>query len=429
MVDRMTNSSYFPSVLRQSSDLPVWVSANGAYVSTKDGERFLDCTSGFGVTLFGHAHPKIVDAVCNQIRKLPHAISSVYPHVYEDSALSKIARHAPIANPSIVLTSSGSEAVEVALKAAFLFTGKAGVGFLEGAYHGQSIGALRVNGLSGLRVPLTQLIQGNDFLIPFPKDNLRRTEPLEALSDILKTPAGKKSLGAVIVEPMQNPAGYRMLSSEFCVELTELCRDNDLLLISDEIFTGFGRSGHWNLSEKLGLKPDIYCYGKAMTGGIPAGACVGSRNIISTLATDSGIPLHSPTFLGSPIICAAVAASISILEEENIPERSRVQGAHIRSRIDSELTDSPIVTDVRGAGCAIAIQFSDFNGDGIGRRSAIRSAKKLREYGILAINSGFPSGDVLALTPSATLKDVEVEEIVEAVLEIHSELSNEFRGS
>lgn len=418
-------SPYFPSALRQSSDNPVWVSAQGAYVQTQDGQRFLDCTSGFGVCTFGHAHPQIIEAVCKQVKLLPHAIPSIFPHAYEHEALSSVARHSPVKDPSVILTSSGSEAVEVALKIAFLATGKDGIAFLDGAYHGQSLGSLRVNGLHSLRAPLEKLIPKNHFILPFPRDINSYKETLNSLSSILDSKISKGNIGAVIVEPMQNPAGYRSLPAEFCVELSSLCKKNNLLLIADEIFTGFGRCGHWCLSEVLGLNADIYCFGKSLTGGIPAGACVSSRDLMSNIATEGGIPLHSPTFLGNPIICAAVSSSINVLEKKNVPERSLIVGSAIKNRLSAKLHDSPLVTDVRGRGCAIAIHFTKSTSTSIGINNAIKAARYLLSHNILAINSGFPEGNVLALTPSALITDDEIDNIVESFLSVHSKLLQE----
>ena len=166
--DGFTDSTLFSRALRQSYRQPTWARAKGTYIWTADGQRLLDCTSGFGVCTFGYSHPKVVEAVSKQMRLLPHAISSIYPHLYEHEALSAVARHAPIADPAVILTSSGSESVEVALKIASLWTQRDGIAYFDGAYHGQSLGSLRVSGQSALREPFEGLIPQNALRIPFP---------------------------------------------------------------------------------------------------------------------------------------------------------------------------------------------------------------------------------------------------------------------
>lgn len=419
-----TKTNYFPSSLRQSTKLPGWVRSNGPYVWANDGVRYLDCTSGFGVSLFGHSHPKIAEAISEQLKTLSHAISSIYPHVYEHDALYGIAKHSPINDPSIVLTSSGSEAVEVALKIAYLATGNPIVAFLDGAYHGQSLGVLRVNGQVSLRTPLEDVIGNNSFCIPFPSPvNLYgKSDYIEGCISLRDKP------GAIIVEPMQNPAGYRLLPKDFCIQLSNYCKKNNVLLISDEIFTGFGRSGFWSLSQEIGLDADIYCFGKAITGGVPAGLCLGAKELFSTLATNSGIPLHSPTFLGSPIICSAIKSAVKVLEYEDIPKRSMEVGGNIRDVLACELKDSPIIAEIRGIGCAIAIQFVNTAPNYSGSTIALMAVEKLRTHRIFALNSGFPAGDVLSITPPAIIDEKEVSLIISSVLAVHFELLKEVKG-
>lgn len=195
-----------------------------------------------------------------------------------------------------------------------------------------------------------------------------------------------------------------------------------MLLISDEIFTGFGRSGYWCLSEKISLNADLYCFGKAMTGGMPAGVCIGSKDLFSYLSTETGIPLHSPTFLTNPLVCSAIDASISILENEDIPNRSNRVGFLIKNCLASELDNSPIIRNIRGSGCAIAIHFESIVGKISGRELAIFAVQELLSCGIMALNSGFPNGDVLAITPAAIVNDLEIDWIIDAVLSVHSKL-------
>lgn len=202
-------SPYFPTALRQGTGRKAWASASGSYVWTSDGHRFLDCTSGFGVSLFGHANTYVAKAISKQAINLPHAISSVYPHIFENDVLSKIARHSPISDTSVILTSSGSEAVEVALKVAFLATGRKNVAYLDAAYHGQSLGVLRVNGQKSVRHPLEKIIPDSSICIPYEYSDDMWRVAFKLLSEAISVSKLEDRLGAVIVEPMQNPAGIQ----------------------------------------------------------------------------------------------------------------------------------------------------------------------------------------------------------------------------
>jgi 4-aminobutyrate aminotransferase len=287
------------------------------------------------------------------------------------------------------------------------------------------LGALRVNGLSSLRDPIAKLIPNNSLCIPFPNTQTDTEIVISMLNEIINSENDTDNIGAVIIEPMQNPAGYRMLSSEFCSALSTICKNNNVLLISDEVFTGFGRTGYWCLSEQIGLESDIYCFGKCITGGIPAGACVASKDLFKNLSNKEGIPLHSSTFFNSPIICTAIATSIQILESEDIPTRSQQVGEVIINSLATELRNSQIIKNVHGKGCAIAIQFTDNIENLTGNQLAKRAVSKLYSKGILTINSGFPNGDILALMPVATITEKEINRIIESVITVHQEILNE----
>ena len=248
-----------------------------------------------------------------------------------------------------VLGSSGSDAVEAALKTALLATGRPGVIAFEGAYHGLALGALDVSWRGAFREPFARRLSDATVFARYgDADAVRRAAS-----------RCKQPVGAVIVEPIQGRAGERIPPDGFLSELRSVCDDEGWLLIADEVYTGFGRTGRWFACEHEGVIPDLMCVGKGLACGMPISACLGRAEVMDAWPLADGEALHTQTFLGHPPGCAAACASIAALGEEKLPERSAELGARALERLQASLEGGPGIGDVRGRGLLLAVELDD----------------------------------------------------------------------
>lgn len=400
-----------------------WNKAKGCYAYDVDGHKYLDCTSSYGVMGIGYAHPKVVESIKKQAEKITHTMCEIYPHEKYLEAIEKILNAIGRKDDQVLLTTSGSDAVEVALKLAYRYTGKAGVIAFQGAFHGQTLGTLAVTGHNCFRNPFTPLISKNTVFVPYP--NIYRDESgiedlvlekcVSQIEDIISSEkSGVVPIGAIIVEPMQNAGGYIVPPSGFLTKLRRLCDQYSIVLITDEIFTGFGRCGKWLMADYEDVKADIVCVGKTMTGGFPAAACVAPKEIMCALDYRGMVPLHGSTYIGNGIACAAISTTIDILISEDLVNESYKKGNYLRSELKKVLLECPYVGDVRGLGSATMIEFVE---DRITKKrypeAAVKFANYLFSYGILALISGLPYGNCVAFCTPFIIQSKEIEFILE----------------
>ncbi|MEE8581506.1 MAG: aspartate aminotransferase family protein [Myxococcota bacterium] len=359
-----------------------WERARAANVWDVDGNRFLDLGSAFGVANVGHSHPRVVDAVREQAERLLHGMGDVQPPAVKVALLEALVRRFPAAVPARgVLGSSGADAVETALKTALLHSGQPGVLAFEGGYHGLSLGALDTT-------------ERSDFRRPFEARLPHRTvfARYGDLSDVERTAdRSPQPIGAVLVEPIQGRGGVRVPPDGFLAGLRSLCDRRGWLLIVDEIYTGFGRSGRWFACEAENVVPDLLCVGKGLASGLPISACLGREEVMKAWPRSSGEALHTQTFLGHPVGCAAALASLAVLEEEKLVERSAELGALALDQLNRLLGDRPGVVEVRGRGLMLGIEC-----DTPGR--AKRTCARALSRGVILLPAG-RDGRVLSITP------------------------------
>jgi 4-aminobutyrate aminotransferase/(S)-3-amino-2-methylpropionate transaminase len=359
-----------------------WERAAGANVWDVDGNRFVDLTAGFGVANAGHAHPRVVDAVTEQSERLLHGMGDVHPAEVKVALLEELARHFPGGGSCrVVLGSSGSDAVEAALKTALLATGRAGVIAFEGAYHGLALGALDSTWRPDFREPFADRLSGRTAFARFgqARDVLRAAE------------AHGQPVGAVIVEPVQGRGGERIPPRGFLSELRDVCDAQDWLLIVDEVYTGFGRTGRWFACEHEGVVPDLLCVGKGLASGMPISALLGRAAVMDAWPESDGESIHTQTFLGHPPGCAAALASIAAIEDEKLVERSAELGAAALAHLRSTTAPAAGVADVRGLGLMLAIECD-------AAERAERVCGRALARGVIALPSG-DEGRVVSITP------------------------------
>jgi len=386
-----------------------WESARGANVRDADGNVYLDLTGAFGVALLGHGHPAVHEAVRSQSESLVHGMGDVHPPALKVRLMERLRDLMPWTGARTVLSTTGSEAVETALKTAALATGRPGVLAFEGAYHGLTLGSLAVTDRPLFRAPFSQrLYPGVDFA-PFP-DPTRdgagaASRSLEAVHEALERGAPNGDpIGAVIVEPVQGRAGARVAPDGFMSRLSSIARAAGALVIADEVFTGLGRCGAMLASERVGLTPDLVCLGKALGGGIPISACIGRGAVMDAWPESGGEAIHTSTFLGHPLGCAAALAVLDTVESEGVAGRARRLGGTLVASLRRSLSGLRYVRDVRGLGLMIGIELGEGDDRTPRAGAAARVARAALEEGVLVLPAG-EHGHVVELTPPVELSE------------------------
>jgi 4-aminobutyrate aminotransferase-like enzyme len=364
-----------------------WERAAGANVWDVDGNRFVDLGGAFAVANVGHAHPRVVRAVQEQAGRLLHGMGDVHPPAVKVELLEALTARFPGGGEArAVLGSSGADAVEAALKTAQLATGRAGVVAFEGAYHGLALGALDATWREAFRAPFAERLPRRTVFARFGDAEDARRVAREAPFPI----------GAVLVEPIQGRGGVRVPPPGFLRGLRRLCDEEGWLLVADEIFTGFGRTGRLFACDAEGVVPDLLCVGKGLASGMPLSACVGRAAVMDAWPESHGEALHTQTFLGHPPACAAALAALAVLEEEDLVRRAAESGGEARGLLERGSAGSAAVKEVRGAGLLIGIEC-----DGPDR--AARAAAQALRRGLILLPSG-DDGRVLSVTPPLSIE-------------------------
>lgn len=372
-----------------------WQRAEGAWVEDVDGNRYLDFTGAFAVASLGHGAPAVRQALQNQADQLWHGMGDVHPTEAKVRLLQRLAELAPGNLSVTLLANSGFEAVEAALKTARLATGHPGVIAFQGAYHGLGYGTLEVTDREYFRAPFRDQLGGFSVHLPY-----GALEPVETfLRSKQETPRGP--VGAMIVEPAQGRGGVLLPPPDFLPGLKDLASRFGLLLIADEIFTGWGRTGRRFGVDHFGVVPDLLCVGKAMANGFPISACMGSPEVMSSWGKSTGEALHTSTFLGNPLGCAMALASLEILEREHLAERAAQRGAAWLAELKA-LERLPAVQEVRGIGLMVGIELSAADS-----AQAFRIVQTCLQRGLILLAGG-PHHNVLTLTPPLTISEDEI---------------------
>jgi len=402
-----------------------WQRARGANVWDADGNRYLDLTAAFGVASVGHNNPRVVAAIRNKTGTLLHAMGDVHPNELKlqlarelvaltfgrwcssvsvkRSSPSALRRSAATSPARVLFANTGAEAVEAALKTAAIHTGKTGVIAFRGGYHGLTYGALAATSREFFRAPFAGQIGKFVTHLPFGQiPSVGRAVPARR-STTSDGRLGQPSLpqivsncGAVLVEPIQGRGGILVPPDDFLPGLRRFCDEHGMLLILDEIYTGFCRTGRWFACEHWGVVPDLICVGKALGGGLPVSACVGKASVMDSWPESRGEAIHTSTFLGNPLACAAALASLAEMRRLKLDSRAAELGAHVASRLP-----------VRGKGLMLGLEVGD----------APSLCERLLRRGIIAIPEG-ERGEVLGLTPPLTMTRRELDFCLDVIAEL-----------
>ncbi|MFN2122071.1 MAG: aspartate aminotransferase family protein, partial [Candidatus Promineifilaceae bacterium] len=335
----------------------VMVRGSGAALWDINGKEYIDCVGGIGVANIGHSHPRLVDALTRQASTLITCQEMFYNDC-RAQLLERLAEITPGQLNRFFLCNSGAEAIEAAIKFARLSSGRAGIVATMRGFHGRTLGALSATHKAIYREPFMPLVPGFSH-VPF--------NDIEAMYA-----AVNEDTAAVLVEVVQGEGGVYPGDPAYFQALRRLCDERDVLLIADEIQTGFGRTGRWFATEHMGFLPDILCLGKAIAGGVPMSvAALGPR--IKNLTPG----VHGSTFGGNPLACAAALATLDIIEEEDLVGRSAEMGSYFKERLSA--IDSPLIREMRGLGLMIGVDL---------RVRAMPIVKQLMDEGVLVLTAG-----------------------------------------
>lgn len=357
----------------------VLVKGEGAFLWDEDGNRYIDGVAGFGVANIGHANPYVAEALYEQAKTLI-TCPAVFYNDKRAKLMAKLNEFTPDTINRYFFCSSGTEAVEGALKIARLSTGKTDIIATNRGFHGRTFGALSATWSDKYRKPFMPLVPGFSH-VPYNK------------SDAVQESITEKT-AAVIVEIVQGEGGVHLGDKEYFEDLRRICDDNDVLLIFDEVQTGFGRTGKMFALEHHGVIPDILCLAKSIAGGIPMGVvCWGDK--IGELP--GGV--HGTTFGGNPLVCAAGLAALKYIEDNDLVNKSAETGKYFIEKL-REL-DLKLIREVRGIGLMIGIEL---------RKKSFEFVRKLLEHRILATPAG---ATVLRFLPPLVIEKEQINEIIE----------------
>ena len=354
-----------------------WERATGANVWDVDGNRYLDLTAAFGVANVGHGNPRVVAAIRQQAGQLIHAMGDVHPNALKLALARELVALTFRRNARVIFANTGAEAVEAALKTAAIHTGRPGVIAFTGAYHGLTYGALAATARKDFRQPFEK--QLGNFVTRCRYGEVPGKPP--------------KNCGAVLVEPIQGRAGIVVPPDDFLLGLRRYCDRHGLVLIFDEIYTGFCRTGRWFAGEHWGVAPDLICIGKGMAGGFPLAACVGRAPVMDSWPASNGEAIHTSTFLGNPLGCTAALAAISEMKRLKLADRAQQLGEYIQTRLPA-----------RGKGLMLGLPVTN----------PTKLCEQLLQRGILAL----PEGDVLGLTPPLTITRRQLDFAIATIAEL-----------
>ena len=374
-----------------SKDPIVWTRAAGANVWDADGNRYVDLTAGFGVATIGHTHPAVTRAICAQAGTLLHGMGDVFPNDRRIALMAALAGRATfggVALSQAILAGGGAEAVEAALKTATLAAGKPGVLAFWGGYHGLSYGALAATAYKAdFRAPFAAQLGAHVRHLPYGCD------PGLVDAFVAGPATGGEAIGAILVEPIQARGGEVVPPAGWLAALRAICDRRGLVLVFDEVYTGFGRTGRWWGSEHEGVVPDVMAVGKSLGGGLPIGAALARPEIMRAWGESKGEAIHTSTFLGNPVVAAAALATLEVMVAIDVPARARAFEAATRAYFE------PRGVGVRGRGGLLGLELGSPG-------AAARVMGRALRRGYLVLPSGV-HGDVLGLTPPLMLSDAQ----------------------
>ena len=380
--------------------LPVVVDhGQGATLTDVDGNTFIDFTGGVGCLNVGHAHPQVVAAAQEQLARFSHTDFTIVPYEAYVTLAERLCELAPVRKPAkAAFFNAGTEAVENAIKFARSYTGRPAVIGFEGGFHGRTLLSLTLTSKTHPYKAGLGPFAPEVYRVPFPNEyrGPSAAEALAALERALITTVAAESVAAIVLEPVQGEGGFVVAPPEFVEGVRRICDDNGIVMVADEVQTGFARTGALFAMERYGVEPDLITIAKSIAAGLPLSGVLGKAEIMDAPG-DSAV---GGTYVGNPVAQAAALAVLDVFEEEGLNDRATEIGETIRSRMQAWQERWDAIGDVRGLGAMLAIELvhdRETKDPAADIASAIVEAAA--ERGLLLLKSGIYSNCIRVLVP------------------------------
>ena len=391
------------------------VKGEGTTVISTDGRRYLDFTSGLAVLNIGHNHPRVMEAVRQQLDSFVHT-GGIYYSEASVAAAEDLLSVTPPGLDMLFFGNSGAEAVEGALKVARYSSGRQAIISCSGAFHGRTLGALSVTTSSSAYRRHYHPLLPSVYQVSYPAcfncpcgltPDACGTKCLEEISRLFERQVPPDEVCAIIIEPFLGEGGYYPAPQRYLQGLRAICDEYGILLIFDEVQSGIGRTGDWFCCQHAGVVPDVMTVAKAIASGFPLSAVVGSRAVMQKW--DQGA--HGTTFGGNPVSCAAARATLQAIREEGLLEASRASGSRALTFMQGLASQNPCIGEVRGMGCMIGVEFVDAAGEADGRLCTTLIEQCLAK-GLILIGCGLKR-NVVRFIPPLNVTDQEMDQALE----------------
>lgn len=388
--------------------------AEGAYIYAADGRRYLDFTSGIGVTNTGHCHPKVVAAAQEQAGKLIHGQANI---VYHQPMLDLVSELLTIMSEGLegfFFSNSGAEAVEAAVKLARHATGRPNVIVFQGSFHGRTVGTMSLTTSNTIYRAGYQPLMAGVFVAPYPYAYRYGWTPeetsafcLRELRHLLVTQTSPQETAAVLIEPVLGEGGYVPPPPSFLKGVQQICSEHGLLFIADEVQSGFGRTGRWFGHQHYDVTPDIIVMAKGLASGFPLSSIAARPQLMEVWIPGS----HGGTYGGNAVSCAAAAATIRVIREEGLVENSACMGEYLMTWLRALQEKYPVIGDVRGLGLMVATEFTAADGQPDAKTAKAMRVKCL-EDGLMLLTCG-SYGNVIRWIPPLTVNQAQMDKALE----------------
>ena len=393
--------------------LPVVIDeGHGATVTDVDGNTFIDFMGGVGCLNVGHSHPQVVAAAQEQLGRFSHTDFTIVPYEVYVTLAERLCELAPVKPAKAAFFNAGAEAVENAVKFARAYTKRPAVIGFEGGFHGRTLLAVSLTSKTHPYKAGLGPFAPEVYRVPFPNSyrGPSAEEALAALERALVTQVAAETVAAIVIEPVQGEGGFIVAPPEFLQGVRALCNEHGIVLVADEVQTGFGRTGRmWGI-EHSGVEPDLVTLAKSIAAGLPLSAVVGKAEIMDAPG-DSAI---GGTYVGNPVAQAAALAVLDVFEEEDLTARAVAIGETIRSRMLAWQERWDAIGDVRGLGAMMAIELvEDRETKAPAAELASRVVEAATERGLLLLKCGIYSNCIRVLTP-LVITDSELDEALAA---------------
>jgi len=353
--------SHLSQGISRMTDLEMEI-GKGCWVTTTDGKKYLDFTCGIAVTNTGHCHPKVVKAAQEQTAKLIHGQVNIFIHKPMVDLIERLKSITPKPLDRYFFWNSGAEAIEASIKLARHATKKSNIIVFQGSFHGRTIGTMSLTTSKTIyRAGFGPLMPGV-FVAPFPychHCSIPRTEgeccnnPIQQIEIMLKQQTAPNETAAILIEPILGEGGYVVPPKGFLKSVKEICQKNGILMIADEVQTGYGRTGKWFSIEHFDVTPDILVFSKGIASGFPLSCIASTTDLMKTQPAGS----MGGTFAGNAVSCAAACATIDVIKEENLLQNAVVRGQQLKSGLLKLKEKYDVISDIRGLGLMIGLEF------------------------------------------------------------------------